>query len=39
MASWSLVHEGFDPDQEALREALYTLGNGYFATRGTARGR
>jgi alpha,alpha-trehalase len=33
---WVLVYEGFDPDQEGLREALCTLGNGYFATRGAA---
>lgn len=31
---WSLVYDHFDPDQEGLREALCTLGNGYFATRG-----
>jgi alpha,alpha-trehalase len=31
---WVLAYDGFDPDQEALREALCTLGNGYFATRG-----
>jgi len=36
MAEWSLVYEGFDPDEEKLREALCTLGNGYFATRGAA---
>ncbi|MDP8970338.1 MAG: beta-phosphoglucomutase family hydrolase [Actinomycetota bacterium] len=33
---WQLVYEGFEPDQEGLREALCTLGNGYFATRGAA---
>ncbi|GAI02817.1 unnamed protein product, partial [marine sediment metagenome] len=33
---WVLVYEGFDRDQERLREALCTLGNGYFATRGAA---
>jgi alpha,alpha-trehalase len=33
---WSLGYEGFDPVQERLREALCTLGNGYFATRGAA---
>ncbi len=33
---WSLVYEGFDPGLEPLREALCTLGNGYFATRGAA---
>ena len=31
---WKLVYEGYDPEQEMLREALCTLGNGYFATRG-----
>ena len=34
MSVWSLVYEGFDPAQQGLREALCTLGNGYFATRG-----
>ncbi|MBW1987469.1 MAG: glycoside hydrolase family 65 protein [Deltaproteobacteria bacterium] len=34
MNQWTLVYEGFDPQQEGLREALCTLGNGYFATRG-----
>jgi alpha,alpha-trehalase len=33
---WTLVYEDFDPEQEGLREALCTLGNGYFATRGAA---
>src|SRR5918994_2933328 len=33
---WVLFYEGFDPAQEGLREALCTLGNGYFATRGAA---
>lgn len=32
--TWLLVYEGFDPQHEPLREALCTLGNGYFATRG-----
>ncbi len=36
MNDWSLVYEGFDPGQQALREALCTLGNGCFATRGAA---
>ncbi|MEW9527591.1 glycoside hydrolase family 65 protein [Microbispora sp. NPDC049125] len=36
MDPWSLVYEGFDPDREGLREALCTLGNGRFATRGAA---
>jgi len=37
-AAWSLVFEEFDPTQEGVREALCTLGNGYFATRGAAVG-
>jgi alpha,alpha-trehalase len=36
MNAWSLSYEGFDPAQEGLREALCTLGNGHFATRGAA---
>lgn len=36
MNPWSLVYDRFDPEQESLREALCTLGNGYFATRGAA---
>ena len=35
-SAWSLAYEGFDPAQEGKREALCTLGNGYFATRGAA---
>jgi alpha,alpha-trehalase len=34
MRAWRLVYEGFKPGEEKLREALCTLGNGYFATRG-----
>lgn len=34
MDPWTLTYEGFDPEEEKLREALCTLGNGYFATRG-----
>lgn len=37
-SAWSLVFEDFDPGQEGIREALCTLGNGYFATRGAAAG-
>ncbi|MFQ6399166.1 trehalose-phosphatase [Nocardia sp. KC 131] len=33
---WTLVFEGYDPPTEKLREALCTVGNGYFATRGAA---
>ena len=32
---WLLVYEGFDPAQEAHREALTTLGNGYMSARGS----
>jgi len=31
---WILAYDGFDAAQESLREALCTLGNGLFATRG-----
>ncbi|MGM0384532.1 MAG: glycoside hydrolase family 65 protein [Actinomycetota bacterium] len=34
--SWSHRYDGYDPADEGLREALCTLGNGYFATRGAA---
>jgi alpha,alpha-trehalase len=34
MSRWTLVWEGFDAGREPLREALCTLGNGHFATRG-----
>jgi alpha,alpha-trehalase len=36
VSRWTLTYEGFDPAEEPLREALCTLGNGYFATRGAA---
>ena len=36
MNDWSLVYDSFDPQKQALREALCTLGNGCFATRGAA---
>ena len=36
MNKWNLSYHGFDPKKEGLREALCTLGNGYFATRGAA---
>jgi len=32
-SEWSLVFDGFNPEQEGVRETLCTLGNGYFATR------
>lgn len=31
---WKLTYNSFKPQQESLREALCTLGNGYFGTRG-----
>ncbi|MGE0822134.1 MAG: glycoside hydrolase family 65 protein [Candidatus Binatia bacterium] len=36
MSTWTIVYDDFIPEQERLREALCTLGNGYFATRGAA---
>jgi alpha,alpha-trehalase len=36
MSDRRLLYEGYDPQQEGLRETLCTLGNGYFATRGAA---
>lgn len=34
MNAWTLTYEGFSPASAGLREALCTLGNGRFATRG-----
>ncbi len=34
MNPWTLTFERFDPQKERLREALCTLGNGYFSTHG-----
>ncbi|MER5666366.1 glycoside hydrolase family 65 protein [Streptomyces mirabilis] len=36
MPDWTWAYGGYEPAQERLREALCTLGNGYFATRGAA---
>jgi trehalose/maltose hydrolase-like predicted phosphorylase len=36
MEGFALTYEGFDPDQEGLREALTSTGNGYLCSRGTA---
>ncbi len=36
MDQWTLCYEGYTPDDEPLREALCTVGNGYLATRGAA---
>lgn len=34
--AWTLTYDDYDPASEKLREALCTVGNGYFATRGAA---
>jgi alpha,alpha-trehalase len=34
--AWTLEFDGWDPADEGRREALCTLGNGRFATRGAA---
>ncbi|WP_218592488.1 glycoside hydrolase family 65 protein [Pseudonocardia oceani] len=36
--SWVLAYNGFDPAVEGTREALCTLGNGYWGTRGSVPG-
>jgi alpha,alpha-trehalase len=36
MSDWTLAYDGYDPAREGVREALSTLGNGYFCTRGAA---
>jgi trehalose/maltose hydrolase-like predicted phosphorylase len=36
VTSWRMRFRGFEPADEGRREALCTLGNGYFATRGAA---
>jgi trehalose/maltose hydrolase-like predicted phosphorylase len=33
-ANWMLAYESFEPEEEGLREALTSTGNGYFCTRG-----
>ncbi|MDQ3912026.1 MAG: glycoside hydrolase family 65 protein [Actinomycetota bacterium] len=35
-SNWTLAYHAFDPDEEGLREALTSTGNGYFCTRGVA---
>lgn len=37
-SAWSLVFDDFDEKKEGVREAVCTLGNGYFVTRGGAAG-
>ena len=34
--AWKLAYKDFQPAKEMLREALCTVGNGYFGTRGAA---
>lgn len=34
MNEWLLIYDEYDPERVGVREALCTLGNGYFATRG-----
>ncbi len=36
MNNWKVTYRGYEDEEELLREALCTLGNGYFATRGAA---
>jgi alpha,alpha-trehalase len=34
MHEWKIKYNSYKPEEQSLREALFTLGNGYFATRG-----
>ncbi len=34
MSNWTVIYNGWNQKEHPLREALCTLGNGYFATRG-----
>jgi len=36
MSDFTLAYDGFVPEEEGLREALTSTGNGYFCTRGAA---
>lgn len=38
METWKIIYSDYKPEDEKLREALCTLGNGYFATRGAIEG-
>ena len=33
--NWTLSYDSFEPEEESLREALTSTGNGYFCTRGS----
>jgi trehalose/maltose hydrolase-like predicted phosphorylase len=35
VSDFTLAYDGFEPEQEGLREALTSTGNGYFCTRGS----
>ena len=34
-AGWLVVETNFDPDRQRAQETVYSVGNGYFATRGS----
>jgi len=36
MTNWTLAYDNYEPEEEGLREAMTSTGNGYFCTRGTA---
>ncbi len=36
MTAWSLIHTGYEPGKEGLRETLCALGNGHFVSRACA---
>ncbi len=36
MTGWHWVYDSYDPDEEQLREALCTIGNGYLGSRAAA---
>ncbi len=35
MNLWHIVEDVFDPKKQHTQETVYTIGNGYFGTRGT----
>src|ERR671939_2106364 len=35
-STWTLAYDSFDPEEQGLREALTSTGNGYFCARGAA---
>jgi trehalose/maltose hydrolase-like predicted phosphorylase len=36
LSGWTLAYDQYEPDEEGLREALTSTGNGYFCARGAA---